>query len=395
MTKNDYLNKRDGLMTNAQALIDEGKLEDADKVMDDIKALDMNWETTTKAQANLRALTLEDNAMEIPEGVKNEGTVNITGASVETDPYNSIDYRRAFAAYVGTGDLNKIPVKYRAEAGPTKTTDIGAVIPTVIVEKIVEALETSGQILGRVTRTAYEPGAAIPVSSIKPVASWVAEGNGSNKQKLSVNTSIVFAGYKLRCEVTMTLEAATRSLDMFERYFVQTVSKAMVKALEAAIVGGTGNGQPKGILAETPITDQAIETAGTSLAYKDLVAAESALPLAYEDGAVWIMTKKNFGDVEGLVDDHKQPVARVNYGLADRIERKILGRPVVLIDALPAGAPWGFIVKLDDYVLNTNYSMRVSSRENWDNEDHETKAVMIADGKLIDKGSLVTLSIKA
>ena len=47
-----------------------------------------------------------------------------------------------------------------------------------------------------------------------------------------------------------------------------------------------------------------------------------------------------------------------------------------------------------DYVLNTNYDLGIQHAIDWDNEDHKTKAVLACDGKVIDKGSLVTLTIK-
>lgn len=38
-------------------------------------------------------------------------------------------------------------------------------------------------ILPLVTRTAYKTGMVIPTASVKPTATWVAEGAGSDKQK--------------------------------------------------------------------------------------------------------------------------------------------------------------------------------------------------------------------
>lgn len=38
-------------------------------------------------------------------------------------------------------------------------------------------------ILPLVTRTAYKTGLSIPTSNVKPEATWVAEGAGSDKQK--------------------------------------------------------------------------------------------------------------------------------------------------------------------------------------------------------------------
>ena len=131
------------------------------------------------------------------------------------------------------------------------------------------------------------------------------------------------------------------------------------------------------------------------------MAAEAALPLAYENGAVWNMTKKTFMKYVGMVDGNGQPIARVNYGINGKPERTLLGRKVVLneymtsIDAtLSADTVVAFLFDWSDYMLNTNYAMRVKSYEDNDTEDQITKAVMICDGKAIDVNSLVTVTKK-
>lgn len=73
----------------------------------------------------------------------------------------------------------------------------------------------------------------------------------------------------------------------------------MTKALEQAIIDGNGTGKPKGILAETPADGQTIESAAPS--YSDLIKAEGALPMAYENGAVWCMSKKTFMEYVGML----------------------------------------------------------------------------------------------
>ena len=46
------------------------------------------------------------------------------------------------------------------------------------------------------------------------------------------------------------------------------------------------------------------------------------------------------------------------------------------------------------YMYNTNYNMTIKTYEDNDTEDQVTKAVMICDGKVIDKNSLVTVTKK-
>jgi HK97 family phage major capsid protein len=262
-------------------------------------------------------------------------------------------------------------------------------------------MESVGMILPLVTKTAYQGGLSIPTSTVKPVATWVAEGATSDKQKKTTGT-ITFTYFKLRCAISMSLETSVVTLGVFETAFTNNVADAMVKAQEQAILTGDGTTQPKGILTETVVTGQNVDIAATAApTYSTLIDAEAALPLAYESNAVWCMTKKTFMKFIGMVDDAKQPIARVNYGISGKPERTLLGRTVVLTDYMTSYADTvaadtivAFLFNFSDYVLNTNYSVTVKRYEDNDTEDQVTKAIMLVDGKVVDKNSLVTITKK-
>lgn len=317
------------------------------------------------------------------------------------DRYGTVKYRKAFMDYVVRG--TQIPTEYRADA-VSKTTDVGAVIPTTVLNQIVQKLESTGMILAKVTRTAYKGGVAIPVSTVKPVATWVSEGAGSDKQKHGITKEgmITFAYHKLRCAVAVSLEVDTMAMSAFESLLINNIVEAMTKALEQSIISGTGSGQPSGIIKVTPATNQAITTkSDAALSYDDLIAVEAALPQAYENGAEWCMSKATFMGFIGMTDSNGQPIARVNYGIAGKPERTLLGRPVECCDyigsfaAAEAGDVVAFVFRFKDYVLNTNYAMGVKKYEDNDTDDQVTKGIMLADGKVVDKNSLVTLKKKA
>lgn len=263
---------------------------------------------------------------------------------------------------------------------------------------IMTDFEYTGMILALVTRTAYKGGVSIPVSTVKPTATWVNEGAGSDKQKKNIakDGMITFAYHKLRCAVAVSLEVDTMAISAFETLLINNIVEAMTKALEQAIIDGNGTGKPKGILAETPADGQTIESAAPS--YSDLIKAEGALPMAYENGAVWCMSKKTFMEYVGMTDKNGQPIAKVNYGTSGKPERTLLGRTVVLCDyvasysaALAKDTIFAFLFNFKDYVLNTNYSMGVKKYEDNDTDDQITKGIMLVDGKVVDKNSLVVV----
>jgi HK97 family phage major capsid protein len=292
--------------------------------------------------------------------------------------------------------------EFKNAAGPTKTTDVGEMIPETVLSRIIEKMEATGMILPLVTRTSYKGGLTIPTSTVKPTASWVAEGVTSEKQKKSLGGSITFAYHKLRCAISNSLEVDVMALPVFETTFVNNVVEAMTKALEQSIINGSGTGQPKGILTETVASGQNIDVAkAAKLDYNVLISAEAALPLAYENGAVWFMTKKTFMSFIGIVDTNGQPIARVNYGINGSSERTLLGRRVILNDYMTSYDPTGatthvfaFLFNPTDYVLNSNLNMTIKRYEDNDTDDMITKALMLVDGKVVDVNSLVTLTKK-
>lgn len=319
----------------------------------------------------------------------------------EEDPKNGLEYRKAFMEYVMRGKKSDQIVQHRDDAN-TLTSDVSAVIPPMLVNRILEKAETYGMILPLVTKTSYPAGIEIPVATLKPVATWVSEGAGSDKQKYSATDKLTFTHHKLRCEVSISMEVSVMALSAFESKIVETVAKAITVAKEEAIINGTGSGQPKGILAETPAEGQAIKIAsGAGLSYDVLVNAEAAIPQAYETGAKWFMSKKTFMAFVGMTDTAGQPIARINYGIGGKPERSLLGREVVLTgDYMPnfaakpdADTLFAFIFRPEDYVMNSIYDMGISKRQDWDTEDMQTKAVTACDGKVADKNSLVTITV--
>lgn len=217
------------------------------------KALQGEGKVDLKAlQEELRSLDAEQKEIEEREKIAHDINVSKESSSVHkrqkpegvavVHDLDSEEYRKAFMDYVTRGTA--IPTEFR---DATNTTDAGALIPPVTLNRVVEKIRTYGNILPLVTRTAYASGLAIPTSDVKPVATWVSEGATSTKQKKTLGT-ITFSHFKLRCAVAVTLETEYMSLSAFEDTIVSNVAEAMAVALEEAIIKGTGSGQPTGII---------------------------------------------------------------------------------------------------------------------------------------------------
>ena len=399
----DYETQRADLMAQAEAAVNEHRFEDFEKLKADIEKLDKDHEQAIRAQANLNALTTTPKPLAAVMGGANP--VNLGGAqadlgNAENSVYASTEYRTAFMNAMVSGKT----VKLSNSDEVTTTGDVGAVMPTTIVRRIIDKLETTGKIWSRITKTAYSGGVAVPVSNIKPTATWVAERATADAQKKTV-TSVTFSAFKLICKVAMSFETTVMTLDMFEARIADNIAEAMVKALEIAAIKGTGSGQPKGILTESiPANRNITVAAGANLSYTELVKAEGALPSAYENGAVWVMTKSTFmTNIIGMLDGDGAPIVKELVGVNGRPSYYILGREVVIVDdgyvdnyadTVSKDTVFAFIFNWADYIGNTNYNVTMREYTDEDTDDRIKKAIMLYDGKAVDTSSLVTLTKK-
>lgn len=402
MTKEVYKEKRNDLINRGNELMQSGDLDSADTVMNEIIELDSEYERQAQAEANFNALNNQKTSNIITNMIGDEKMTDNTNFRSTSEMYSSSEYRNAFMRNVLTGE--KIPDEFKNAAQQSSTSDVGAVIPTTVMEMIIQKIEKYGTILPLVTQTAYKGGVTIPVSAVNVSASWVAERSTSDSQKFTTG-AVTFAYHKLICKVAVSFEVDKVTLDVFERTVAENISKAMVKALEQAIFTGEGDSanQPKGFLTETAVDGQNIElTTGSHITYEDICAAEAALPEGYEETAVWTMTKKTFfNEIIGMTDTNGQPIARLSAGLDEKPEYSIFGRKVVLnsymssfTDSPSADTIVAALFDFNGYVLNTNYALTIRKYTDEATDDVVSKAIMLVDGKTVDKNSLVTITLK-
>lgn len=409
MKRETYLAQRQTLVDEAQAALDSDDMDVFDKKTKEIEDLDAKFEESEKRRANLEALSRTPDVPGI-NLLSAGGSAALTGdanAAAQTENVlESPEYKRALMNYALKGTA--IPEKFLNSDAGTVSTEVGAAIPTTTVQKIVDKIEDAGGILSEITRTAYKGGVAVPVASAKPTAYWVSEaatsGDGIDTQEVTLGTSITFGYYKLRVAVRLSLEVDVITWDFFEAHVVNVIAKAMRKALEAAVISGNGSGKPKGILAETVVSGQNVDvTEGYNMTYSTVVDADAKLPTGYADGARWYMTRYTFyNQIVGMKDTAGQPIARVDHGTDGKPEARILGRPVTFVEngladfaaSVAADTVVAFLFKPDDYWMNTNYNLTLKKYTDEKTDDELMKSIMLVDGKVIDKNSLVTVTLK-
>ncbi|MBA4687250.1 MAG: phage major capsid protein [Candidatus Galacturonibacter soehngenii] len=307
------------------------------------------------------------------------------------DLFGSLEYRKAFRNYIVSG--TPIPESFRQTEqradSLTVVGDVGAVIPTTIMSRVIEDLTVEGKLISRITQTSVQGGIAYPISEIMPEAHWLeSEEAVSDEQKAKMEAKLTFQYHVLEAKVGVGLLSATVSLPVFESTLVTQLKKAMIRAIETSIISGNGSGQPLGITKYALPVDQKITfTSATIGTVKQWAKVEAAIPEAYEDGVVYLMNKATWEEyLNGMTDSNGQ---KIGLGKINERGQKILnGREVITTDKLPsfnnakAGDIFGCVVNLEEYLLNSNLSMYYKKYFNEDKNKWIHKALMIVDGKM-------------
>ena len=354
------------------------------------------------AAINLRKASIA--AVEAGAGTVTERTLGAPEA--EVDVFATRSYERAFMDYCQRGVA--MPTEYRANDGgtiintPTVTTGVPPQIPSTMMAQIITKMETYGDIWNRVRKMSVKGGIQFRILDLSPNATWLMKG--SNKNELSVsgyqgvtNDAVIsFSFYELECRMAQSLLAAATTFDDFQRMFVDSVAKAMVKALEQAIVRGDGVGQFQGIVGDARITNTVSMKAADMADWKAWHSKVDAAILPEYDNGGFIMAKSTWNKyVDTLTGTDGHAVAEFHYDpVSGKRVNTLMGKPVMLVSTaiLPdyAAATNGEVFciygDLNDYVVNTQPGMPLSTVR-W--IDHETntekiKSLMAADGKVLD-----------
>lgn len=365
-----------------RSLIDSADMETLKAFQDELAILNEEAEELRTREEIAKQLETNNN---LGNSLNLKGLNEMNNISLESQ-----EYRSAFMEYVTKG--TEIPAEFRA-AATSVSADNGAVIPTTVLNEIVTKLEKYGDILPRVRRVSYPAGVTVPTSATKFEAVWQNENAVGESQKMTT-ASISFTAYQLRCNAGVSFHMDVRSLAAFESALVKNVVDAMGKALEKAIIAGTGTGQPTGITAATAVA----KVDATACDYATLVKAVKAVPSAYKKDFVFIMNEGTALNFATMVDKNGQPI--INAGIVQTPQYRFLGHDVVLTDALPdfdaasATNTVAVLFDLSKYMLNTSYEVDLYTYTDNATRQKVYDSIALVDGKVIDANGLVFINKK-
>ena len=333
---------------------------------------------------------------------------NAPAAATQTrtndDPFATMEYRKAFMRYVQTGE--PIPVKlYQRDGMPENTTQLGATIPTTILNEFINLIRVRyGNLYSKVRKMNIKGAVKVPIAELQAQFKWVTETTAAPREDGgNIKEFVMFEYNMAEIRVSQTLLSSIVTIDLFEREIVRIMMIAYMQAMDTGIVKGTGNGQMLGILNDPRVMQQQghiIQMSASDInnwtAWRKNFFAK--LPLGYRAGEFIFPLSTVEAYLETMADANNNPIFRqatgleVNDGDAMDPNGRFFGRRISLVepdiitdfDSASSGDVIGIFWQPDEYAINTN--MQFGMRRWFDEDRNEwvNKMLTIVDGKVLN-----------
>ena len=313
------------------------------------------------------------------------------------DPTDTLEYRQAFMQYVQNGTA--IPMNLRA-GDAISTPDTAPAIPLTIMNQVINTVRLRyGNLYNKVRHLNVKGGVQFPIGALRASFKWINESTVSPRQKLDPLAKIMFSYHVAEIRIAQTFLASIVTLDAFEAKIAEVIAIAYLEAMDQAIVNGTGEGMPLGILNDPRVTNYVTMTAADmnnwSAWRKKFF---SQLPLGYRDGEFIFPLSTVESYLETMADANNNPIFKQSTGLevmdgdARNPHGRFFGREIALVepDILPdfdsasSGDVIGIFWQPREYALNENFGFTM--RRWFDEEANEwvDKALVVVDGKVLN-----------
>ena len=321
-----------------------------------------------------------------------------------SDPFATMEYRQAFMKYAQNG--TPIPANlYQRDGVPANTTDLGATIPTTVLNEFINEIRlVYGNLYRKVRKLNIQGAVKVPIAKLQATFKWINESTVAPRENAGeINEFVEFSYNMAEIRVSQTLLSSIVTLDIFEREVINVMVKAYLRAMDQGIINGTGNGQMLGILNDPRVTGQAGHTISMSAADINNWTAWrkkffSKLPLGYRDGEFIFSLATVDAYLETMADANNNPIFRqatgleVNDGDSQNPNGRFFGRNIAIVepdiipdfDSASSGDVIGIFWQPEEYAINTNMAFGMRRWFDEDRNEWVNKMLTVVDGKVLN-----------
>lgn len=361
MNREEYMNKRNALIAEAQELLDAGKVAEAAEKRAQVERLDEEFEVAAAETANLNALA------NIQPPAPFSTRENMAG-----DPENKeAVYRVAFFKRLQGKELS--PEELTAYSSGASSA--GAVIPTQTAEEIITKLKERAPLLQEITLLQVQGNVTFAVEGTNNAAAIHTE-NASITPAADTLVKVSLSGWEVTKLIQVSDTVKTMSINAFEGWLVDMLVESIADKISDMIINGTGSSQAKGIeKANTwDDTNSVTVTKAGSLTSANVQTLIGLLGGGYDANAKFIMSKKTlYTDFMPLQDNSKNDIVTRegrNY--------YVYGYPVLIDSRVKEHE--AYLGDLKKYVANLAESVNVKANYDIDTNSNKYLGVAIFDG---------------
>lgn len=241
------------------------------------------------------------------------------------------EYRSAFFKRL----LGKPLTEVEERAYTSADQSAYAVIPVETANMIFEKMKKVAPMLNQITLLRVAGNIKFAIEGTRNLAAIHTE-NEAITPATDTLTYVTLAGYEYAKVIRISKTVATMAIDAFETWLVNMLAEDIARAIENAIINGTGSNEPKGVekantWADT--TNAILVNTGSSevLDFAAIMDLISLLPNGYMSNAKFLCKSKMFyGSLVKVRDADGMPiyVRDMEAGVGFRL----MGFPVILSD---------------------------------------------------------------
>lgn len=290
------------------------------------------------------------------------------------DKRSTDEYKESFVRTLqgnGTIEMNNLV---------TSTTG-AAVIPTTTMDSIIQNVQKQQGLLSKI-RILQIPGKlSIPVSGVNTASVWHPEGEAVADSSV-VPTNLLLTGYELLKVFSLSVATQTMSINAYENYLTDELTRCTRDALNAAVFDGDGLIQPLGIMGLTYDATNSTTYAGAALTpiFDALITALGMLASNFRQGSCWIMNSKTFyTTMLAAKDEALRPIFAQD--LSSGMPLSILGHSVIIDDFATDGCI--ILGNPQYYIINFSSPIQVekSTESGFTSGIINYRALTVVDGK--------------
>lgn len=373
MNYDEYTTMRSSLIDEANAFVNEDKLDEADAKLKEVEALDEKFNKITQARANVQAMQDKQKVVDLQNRTETVSLGLSANASEDKkDAYASTTYVNAWAkAMMDKADtMTDAERKAMAMVNEAHTTaNTGVVIPKTVAAGIWDMIEEQYPFWDDVQKTYVKGAYSAVIGDDSTDAAWYDEATETADGKETL-TELALTGCELSRSVTISWKLREMAIEDFIPYIQRKLARKMGAGLGYGATHGKGKPsanefkpEPLGVvtaLEKESGTPQVKTYTKGSLKYSDLTAARALVKVANNDLSVYANSATIWGELANVVDGNGNPIFipdAVNNGVY-----RIFGLDVKQDDSMEDGEIL-FSAPYIGYIANVNKELSVLVEE--------------------------------